>query len=164
MTKNLATNYRSGFTLLEAIIYSALFGILLTGVLLTSYPLLEGSARGREKAYIEMETIFIMAKIRYALAHNITTKNALSNLVPQEGDIATSTLHSKSGGFTFQSQGTDLIYSEGLASLSPLHSSRNKITNFFVIHERALGGPGFLTISWKTNGGTVGPFKIYFNF
>lgn len=164
MTKNLATNHKRGFTLLEAIIYSALFGTLITGVLLTSYPLIEGSARSREKAYVEMETIFIIAKIRYAIAHNVTTKNILAGLLPKEGDEASSTLQSESGSFVFKNQGTELLYSEDTLPLFPLHSNRDKITDFQVLHEKALNEAHFLTVSWRTNGETVGPFKIYFHF
>lgn len=163
MIKTPVTKHRNGFTLLEAIIYSALFSILITGVLLTSYPLLEGSARSREKAYIEIETVFIIAKVRSALARSITTKNIISDLIPREGDGATSTLRSEIGGFAFENHGTNLLYSEDAAPFSPLHSSRSEITDFLVLHE-VLDGSHFLTVSWKTNGEVVGPFRIYFHF
>ncbi len=57
-----------GFTLLETIIYCALFSILMTGVLVSVYALMNSSADITEKTNTIAESIFINQKFGWAIS------------------------------------------------------------------------------------------------
>lgn len=57
-----------GFTMLETVIYIALFSILMTGILVTAYELIEGGVQNREAVAIQEEGTFINRKISWALS------------------------------------------------------------------------------------------------
>ncbi len=60
--------YTKGFTLIEAVVYLALFGILMGGGIVAAYNTIEGLSRGQSHAMLEEEGVFIMGKINWALA------------------------------------------------------------------------------------------------
>lgn len=59
---------QAGFTLIETIIYVALFGLMMGGGLLAVYSILEGSGKTREAMYREQEAYFIARKIDAVLS------------------------------------------------------------------------------------------------
>lgn len=69
-----------GFTLLETLIYIALFGVLMTGALVTVYELLRSAEENRFAIAIQEEGIFIQRKLNWALsgATVVTMPNAHS--------------------------------------------------------------------------------------
>src|SRR3990167_6326959 len=73
--------HNKGFTLLETLIYIALLGMLLTGVLLTAYPLFTGAERITKNVTAEGEAAFILRKISWALssAASVSTPSAGSS-------------------------------------------------------------------------------------
>ncbi len=60
--------YKKGFTLIEAVVYLALFGILMGGAIVAAYNAFEGMSRGQAHAMLEEEGNFLMGKINWALA------------------------------------------------------------------------------------------------
>lgn len=58
---------KKGFTLIEIIIYIALFTILMVGVFVTSYQLLQGSDTLSTKTVTQEEINFVVRKINWAL-------------------------------------------------------------------------------------------------
>ena len=60
--------YKKGFTLIETVIYIALFTILMGGALITSYNLIEGSESAQVKATIQEEGNFVLRKLNWALS------------------------------------------------------------------------------------------------
>jgi Tfp pilus assembly protein PilV len=56
-----------GFTLLETIIYCALFSILMTGALVTTYALMSSSASIKEKTNTLAESTFVNQKLAWAI-------------------------------------------------------------------------------------------------
>ncbi|OGI68550.1 hypothetical protein A2738_01575 [Candidatus Nomurabacteria bacterium RIFCSPHIGHO2_01_FULL_42_15] len=60
-------NNKSGFTLIEVIIYIALFSLLLGTAFVAAYQLIDGSVRLGTKNTIQDEGNFIMRKINWAL-------------------------------------------------------------------------------------------------
>jgi prepilin-type N-terminal cleavage/methylation domain-containing protein len=63
-----------GLTLIEVIIYIALFGILMTGVLTTAWQLLDGSSKLNTKTTIQNEGSFVLRKLDWALTGLDVTK------------------------------------------------------------------------------------------
>jgi prepilin-type N-terminal cleavage/methylation domain-containing protein len=60
--------YHSGFTLIETIVYLALFAILMTGVLSASFNLFESSGHNASRALLAEEGSFVIAKVHGVLS------------------------------------------------------------------------------------------------
>ena len=58
-----------GFTLLEVLIYIALFSLLMTGAMTTTCNVLEGVARAQTHSMMQEEGGFVLAKIAWVLAN-----------------------------------------------------------------------------------------------
>lgn len=59
--------FNRGVSLLETVIYVALFAILITGTLVSVYTIIGGSARLQAKAMVQEEGAFLVGKIDWAL-------------------------------------------------------------------------------------------------
>lgn len=82
-------NKQQGFTLIEAVIYIALFSLLFGGAVLAAYNVIEGSGRSQARAVLEQEGSFVLAKINWALS------GANSIQIPAPGAPAPSLLVSR---------------------------------------------------------------------
>src|SRR3989344_5005047 len=114
-----------GFTLIETLIYIALFGVILTGVITAAYPLITGADRLSQRVTAESEAAFVLHKIAWTLSS--------ASDVSVVGDVLTVT-RLPSGTVTFQQGITTLNsieISDGGAFI-PLTASRVKFSNFFV--------------------------------
>ena len=60
-----------GFTLIETIVYLALFGILLSGVFMSAFNIIESSGRNQVKIIMKNEGEFLLAKINWAISRAI---------------------------------------------------------------------------------------------
>ena len=86
---------KKGFSLIEVIIYIALFSILITAVLATAFDIIESTQSLNSKTQIHEELNFALRKIKWALggASNITTPSALNpytsslSLTKYDGEI-----------------------------------------------------------------------------
>ena len=56
-----------GFTLIETIIYLALFSVLMTGALVAAYNLMEGGKRMQTRAMLQEEGHFLLGKIEWSM-------------------------------------------------------------------------------------------------
>lgn len=74
MKQKLAKN-NTGFTLIEALVYLALFGILMSGAIIAAYNLFESGARNSAKIIIQSEGDFLLSKVNWALS-GISSINA----------------------------------------------------------------------------------------
>lgn len=72
------THTNKGFTLIETIVYLAIFAIIMTGTLSSVYAIFSSSARNQTKALAQEEGSFLLAKIDWALtgAQSINNPNA----------------------------------------------------------------------------------------
>ncbi|HWA32366.1 MAG TPA: type II secretion system protein [Candidatus Paceibacterota bacterium] len=59
---------QSGFTLIETIIYIALFAIIISGAIVSIYGIIGASSRNQIKAMVEEEGSFLVGKIDWALS------------------------------------------------------------------------------------------------
>lgn len=57
-----------GFTLVETLVYIALFGILIGGFVVSAYGLFESNNRNLAKAMLQQEKDFVVGKINWALS------------------------------------------------------------------------------------------------
>lgn len=68
-----------GTTLIELMIYIALYGILMSGILISMYTLIESSEDVYTHAILSEEGLFLSAKIHRLAAHN--SANDVANLL-----------------------------------------------------------------------------------
>ncbi len=61
------TGSKKGFTLIETVIYIALFTLIITGTLASTYSIVSSSARNQTKAMIQEEGSFLVGKIDWVL-------------------------------------------------------------------------------------------------
>lgn len=87
---------KSGFTLIETVIYIALFAIIIGGGMVATYQIIEGTDKVKIKTTIEQEANFILRKIDGVLTGASSSSIAIS---PDELTI---------GGTTFSEDGGNL--------------------------------------------------------
>lgn len=83
-----------GFTLIETLVYLALFALIIGGLVVAAYMLFETSDRNQTKAMMQEEENFLLGKINWALsgASIVSVPVALSLLVTKyDGTIVTIT-------------------------------------------------------------------------
>jgi type II secretory pathway pseudopilin PulG len=171
------TCHSHGFTLIETIIYLALFSIIFTGIFVSVYPIFSSADRLTKNIAIESESMFIVSKINYALNDAITSSGGTITS-PAAGSNG-STLVLSSGGtekyrFAMDTSGTFctgpllcqmLTISKTGGTAVPLNASRINITNFSVSHVAPSGGAArYLDVSFDANGVHIGPVRYYVKF
>ena len=178
MTTPLSAQYpNNGFTLIETILYMGLFGIMITGIFVSVYPIFTNAQRLTANILIDGETAFILAKINYALTQTITDTQG-SIVSPKEGEsahILTLTHPTHSYEFAISTSSTTclppflcsvLTQSHNGTTALPLNTPRVVIENFTAIHYPPLsdGTPRRLVISFTVNGVASAPMEYYLHF
>lgn len=147
-----------GFTLIEALIYIALFALIIGGGLIAAYQLIEGTARIENKTITEAEANFLLRKFDWALNSGVV-------MLPVQGDSG-NTLNVWNGGnlFEFTLDG-DVVTIENLSNADPflpLSSGRVVVSDLEFEHVAAVGDrPPALEYSFKVNGEQFGPAIRY---
>jgi type II secretory pathway pseudopilin PulG len=180
MTKAMRVHHKkSGFTLIETIIYIGLFSLIFTGIFVSIYPLMTGAERLSRNVAIEGETAFILAKIEYALSDSITSSSGTITS-PAAGATGSSLVIAVGGNERYRFEGqssssyctTPLICrvltlktGGGSNDAIPLNAQRVQVENFSVTHTGPTGGePRYLDVSFTVNGEAVGPVRYYLHF
>jgi prepilin-type N-terminal cleavage/methylation domain-containing protein len=85
-----------GFTLMETMIYIALFGIIMSGAVVGTYNLLEGGDRNVASAGVQEEGTFLIRKISWALSGGtaVSISGGGSNMTIARGGGASIVLNS----------------------------------------------------------------------
>src|SRR6185369_4359810 len=90
---------KRGFTLIETIVYLALFSILMFGIISSVYVLFENGDRNETKAMLQEEKAYLVGKINWAMsgAQTVVTPGANRsgpslNVVKYDGTPVTITL------------------------------------------------------------------------
>lgn len=144
------SNSQKGFTMFEALIYIALFAVVIGGGVISAYNIFEGQANIKAKAQREMELNFVMRKFDWALSGSEVTE-------PGPGDpIANSLQVLKDGDvYTFTVGGTDTIALKG----KPLTTEQLNITDIWFEH--VAGTPNVLNIGIEIDGNFLGTTTRY---
>lgn len=102
----------SGFTLIETMIYIALFALIMTGTIVSIYGILGTSARNQLKAMVQEEGSFLVGKVDWSLngAKNIEVKDGGFSLVITKFDESITKLHIS------QTDGNMTITEDGIES------------------------------------------------
>jgi len=133
MTYQNTKDGRAGFTLIEVVVYLALFGILFTGAVVGAYSILESTGKNYTRAVMQEEGEFMLAKINWAVS------NASTAQVPS-GGVLMATVDGTD--LEFKLDGTDLMLSRDSEAALPLNGSEVTINNLYFIDITAAGPAG----------------------
>ena len=118
------TNQKSGFTLIEVILYLAIFGILFSGAVVAAYSITESSGKNHTRAMMQEEGQFLLEKINWAVS------NAQVATVPAGGHLAVTV---GANNLEFDQNGKDLILRRNSDPNVPLNNSIISIANLFFV-------------------------------
>ncbi len=149
-----------GFTLLETVIYIALLSVILTGLLVSVYPLFTGTERINAKVTAEGEAAFILRKVAWMLSDATAVTSpafagALSStfrVVRYSGSPVIMRLNPTTGEL-------EISEDDGVSYLL-LTASRVKVENFEVTRT-APSGQTLISVEFDINGQHVGPWQKY---
>lgn len=150
-----------GFTLIETIIYVALFGILMVGIIVSIMPLFEGAERMSEKVLIENETTLVLRSIISLLPQ------AQSMSSPSVGAMSNTITFTTYTGvpYSFTSDSGAIVASVFSSPWTPLTASRVDFSNMTVKRVAASGGtPQYVELIYTVNGIPTAPIRSYLNF
>lgn len=145
MTKHRGVDYirrlaksKSGFTLIEVVIYIALFGILFGGAIVASYSVIESSGRNQTRAQLQAEGDFLLGKIAYALS------GAQSISMPVVGASGSILSVAKYGGSatSVYATGSALMLQTSATNLPINTSSMGLVASSLVFTHSAASGNG----------------------
>ena len=124
-----------GFTLIEIVIYLALFSLVLAGFILVTYNLVQGSAQVQSKAVLNEEMAFLLHKIDWAL-----TGAESSQVTVVSPSVLQITKPSLLLIFTFDSGAKTLSLQRGLLPIVLLSSASVAVTNLTFTELSPVGG------------------------
>jgi prepilin-type N-terminal cleavage/methylation domain-containing protein len=145
MNENIKTR---GFTLIETVVYLALFGILMSGAVTAAFTIFESADRQQTHTLLQVEGSFIIAKINWAVggAQSINQPSGFGSLL----SVNKITRLNSSGQpvvsvvtFSLPTAPGDVIIQDGAAGPYPLNNSNVVVTRLGFLHTLA-GGNGVL--------------------
>jgi prepilin-type N-terminal cleavage/methylation domain-containing protein len=119
-----------GFTLIEVIVYLALFAIILGGAIVAAFNIIETSGKNYSRAIMQEEGEFLLAKINWAVS------NAENVQVPEGGHLQATV---SGNDLEFQQDGDYLILKRNGGSGEPLNNSAVQVINLFFVDIFATG-------------------------
>lgn len=121
-----------GFTLIETIVYIALLGILLSGVFVSAYNIIESNGRNQVRIVMKNEGEFLLAKINWAISRSETAQ------VPAGGNLQ---VDDGVNSFEFKQEGNDLILKRDEGGAIALNNKSVAVLNlFFIKNENDIKG------------------------
>jgi len=135
MTRINSKNKAAGFTMIEILIYLALFGIMLGGAVLAAYSLLESSGRNQARAVLQEEGDFLVNKINWALS------NISSVQTPTSSSLCITELDSTIGTITIDlpAAGSDMRLTRsatcGTGTPNNLNNANVKVSGLSFVHQ-----------------------------
>lgn len=135
-----------GFTLMETMIYIALFGIIMSGALVGTYNLLEGGKRNIDTAKIEEEGTFLNRKLNWALtgATNATVTGGGSTINITRPDLGSQS------PIVIKQSGTNMTITRGTGVEVELNNDRFHISGTNFVYTPASGGrPPSISATFK---------------
>ncbi|OGG52891.1 hypothetical protein A3H16_03435 [Candidatus Kaiserbacteria bacterium RIFCSPLOWO2_12_FULL_53_8] len=120
-----------GFTMIETLVYLALYAIIMTGLLSAVYSLIESSVHNQTVAMVEEEGNFLAGKIEWALS------NAREILAPSSSGSTLSVTTFDGSPITIGLTGGDMRIQEASNPAHILNNTNVSITNLSFTHARA---------------------------
>lgn len=136
--------YKKGFSLIESIIYLALFGLIISSALFSSYGIIESGNKNSEYAKYQNEALFINQKINWALS------DVENILVSNNGKILTITKHGPvtENPLVFSHTNNHIDFTVGTQPPLILTNESFKITDLLFIYDSL---EKYVSIEYKIN-------------
>ncbi len=139
MIKHLEQHWKNkrGFTLIETLIYIALYSIIIGGAIVAVYTIFESAGRNQAEAMLEEEGMFLVGKLNWALSGtqiiNTPAENATSSrLSITKYDDTTVVI-------TLTATGTMMMIKNGWGPL-PLNNTNTEVSGLSFVHTASSGG------------------------
>ncbi len=154
------TKHKKGFTLIEVIIYTALFSLLMGTAFVTAFGLIEGSGKLSAKTTTQEEGNFVLRKINWALT-GISNDTADITNPPKVAPYTSSTLLIKkwlmgtkiSVLIDYDVANNRIMMQEGGGSLLPITTANVKVSSLnFKYLPTSGGAPAGVTATVKIDG------------
>ena len=146
---------QKGFTMLEVLIYIALFGLLMTGAVVSAFQLLESGQRQDRSFAAQQEGTFVNRKLAWALAP------ATAVSVSPDGNILTITRPDLGLNLLVDASSTPVMFKRGSNAWVPLSSAGLTVENaHFVVLPPANGLPTAVELAY-TLGGKEFSYSMY---
>jgi type II secretory pathway component PulJ len=126
--KNCRSGGKMGFTLIETLVYLALYSIIALGMLSAVYSLIESSFRNETVAMVEEEGDYLTAKI------DATLSDATSIQSPTASGDTLSVVESDGSNVTVKSNASGILLQEGSAPFQTLNNSNVSIVGLTFVH------------------------------
>lgn len=124
--------HNRGFTLIETLIYLALYAIIMTGAIVSAYAILSSSARNQTKALVQEEGSFLVGKIDWVLSGTqaINQPNdGVSSTVDQGSTLSITKFDASLGNpIVITLDGTNLTITRGTNPTEALNNSGIQIS------------------------------------
>jgi hypothetical protein len=112
-----------GFTIIETLIYIALFAMVIGGGLTATYQIIQSTEGDNNHVVLEEEANFLLRKINWALTGATSVTQTSSTLtISKNINGANTTL-------VFNFSGNELLLTRGTGTAQPLNSSSLKLSN-----------------------------------
>jgi type II secretory pathway pseudopilin PulG len=147
LVRKARVQFLTGFTLLEVLIYLALFAFIISGALVGVYQIIDSTDKISAKIFVEQEGNFLLRKIDWALiGASSSTVSALGLSIirpdlPGQSPLLFST--------STDASGLHLQLARGSVATSTLNSDNIAITD---LQFTQLSSPDGVTASFKING------------
>ncbi len=125
MKTNFKKSNQSGFSLIETVIYLALFGIVIGGVVVSVYAMFESSSRNQTKAMVQEEGTFLLGKLDWAL----TGASAVSAPTSVQLSINRNGIPSTDNPLTFDASGGRITLARGTSAAQVLNNTNITIAS-----------------------------------
>jgi len=164
----MSTKRNSGFTLIEAIIYIALFGVLMSSGFVIAFELIKTGDTLAHKAVVQDETSFVLRKINWALTGTTTGVTILllpSAATPFSNSLVITKANPALAQITirFNQASSSIEMQEGSAgAFMPLTTSNVKISTLQFRYEQGVNGAPGGVIATTTINGIIATTTEYF--
>jgi prepilin-type N-terminal cleavage/methylation domain-containing protein len=140
---------QKGFTLVEVLIYIVLFGLLMTGAVVSAYQLLQSGEHQSIGVAAQQEGTFINRKLAWALAPATAVSVSGGNVL----SITRTDLPSGQSPLVFDGSGTRMTLKRGSGAALPLSSDGLELSNVsFSTTPPANGLPEAVRVSYTLGG------------
>ncbi len=152
-----------GNTLIEALIYLALFSILMGGAVVVAYNLIESAGRNQTKLMVQEEGDFLTAKIEWALtgirAINLPSSGSSGSI------LSTDKWDAAVGSAQITSAGGDMNLSRGGNPALEINNSNIEISNLVFFHDYGGGAnPESVRASFRASAKTPNGMTVWQDF
>jgi prepilin-type N-terminal cleavage/methylation domain-containing protein len=140
---------KKGFTLIETLLYIAIFGIILVAGISAAYNLIESTTRFNNKVLVESEANFVLRKLSLGLEN--VTNAAVSNTASEYSVALTRSSPSETLTFSIPITAGEVTINHGAGAL-PITTSRVSVTDGNVIYTNPASGLSSVQVDFKING------------